>query len=167
MCFRMNAVVVTVALATFTSTAQADVLHVDDDADLGGSGSSWDMAYRFVQDALAITEAEADVGETPPQEAGCPEIVNVEGWPIFDEDQGLLFGLNSFVVGDIGDISVGNEAMALTVFPGGFNVWSRDGMELFVHPIDTGSVHQNTPSLGDLDGDGILEVVVENLGAGM
>jgi hypothetical protein len=33
------------------------VLHVDDDAPLGGDGTSWDTAYRFLQDALANAEA--------------------------------------------------------------------------------------------------------------
>ncbi len=43
-----------VAVVTaFVSTAQADVLFVDDDAPPGGDGLSWDTAYRFLQDALA------------------------------------------------------------------------------------------------------------------
>ena len=35
------------------STAQADTIYVDDDAGLRGDGSSWGMAYKFLQDALA------------------------------------------------------------------------------------------------------------------
>ncbi len=42
------------------STAQAGtVIHVDDDAALGGDGVSWDTAYKFLQDALADAEASA------------------------------------------------------------------------------------------------------------
>ena len=33
--------------------AGAAVLHVDDSAPPGGDGSSWNAAYRFLQDALA------------------------------------------------------------------------------------------------------------------
>ncbi len=39
----------------FVATAQAgSVRYVDDDAPPGGDGTSWDTAYRFVQDALAF-----------------------------------------------------------------------------------------------------------------
>ena len=40
------------------STAQAGVvIHVDDDAPLGGDGTSWGTAYRLLQDALADAAA--------------------------------------------------------------------------------------------------------------
>jgi hypothetical protein len=35
---------------------QAAALHVDDDAPLGGDGSTWDEAMRFLQDALLIAD---------------------------------------------------------------------------------------------------------------
>ena len=44
---------IVVAALAFSSVVQADVLFVDDDADLGGDGLSWDTAYRFLQDAFA------------------------------------------------------------------------------------------------------------------
>jgi hypothetical protein len=41
-----------------SSAAQAGaVLHVDDDASLGGDGSSWASAYKYLQDALAAETA--------------------------------------------------------------------------------------------------------------
>ena len=46
------AAVVTMALTASVATA-GTILYVDDDADPGGDGSSWGMAYEFLQDALA------------------------------------------------------------------------------------------------------------------
>jgi len=47
-----------VAAATvLASAAQADTIFVDDDAPFGGDGSSWTMAYKFLQDALADAAA--------------------------------------------------------------------------------------------------------------
>lgn len=37
-----------------TNQVSADTLYVDDDAPLGGDGTSWDTAYRFLQDALRV-----------------------------------------------------------------------------------------------------------------
>lgn len=34
--------------------ARADIFYVDDDAPLGGDGMSWDTAFKYVQDALAV-----------------------------------------------------------------------------------------------------------------
>jgi len=39
------------------------VLHVDDDAPNGGDGSSWDMAYQHLQDALAAAESDTSITE--------------------------------------------------------------------------------------------------------
>ncbi|MCH8261208.1 MAG: hypothetical protein IIC46_13505, partial [Planctomycetes bacterium] len=36
-----------------SAAGAGSVLHVDDDAPPGGNGSSWETAYRFLQDALA------------------------------------------------------------------------------------------------------------------
>ncbi|MHC4320566.1 MAG: hypothetical protein ACYS1B_18765, partial [Planctomycetota bacterium] len=48
-----------------SSAAQAGaVLHVDDDAGLGGDGSSWPLAYKYLQDALAA-ETEAPTRRDP------------------------------------------------------------------------------------------------------
>ena len=48
------------------------VLHVDDDAPLGGDGLSWDTAYRFLQDALAdaagVTEIRVAQGTYKPDQ---------------------------------------------------------------------------------------------------
>ncbi len=38
------------------STAGADTIFVDDDAPLGGDGLSWNTAYQFLQDALAVAD---------------------------------------------------------------------------------------------------------------
>ncbi len=51
---RRSRVVVGLAVWLVSSAAGAgSVLHVDDDASPGGNGSSWQTAYRFLQDALA------------------------------------------------------------------------------------------------------------------
>ena len=43
----------TIAVFVISSAAHgAGVLYVDDDAPLGGDGTSWDSAYRFLQDAM-------------------------------------------------------------------------------------------------------------------
>jgi hypothetical protein len=41
-----------VAAVGLFSAAQADTIYVDDDADPGGNGASWGMAYKYLQDAL-------------------------------------------------------------------------------------------------------------------
>ena len=41
-----------IALATATAGHGGTIRYVDDDAPLGGDGTSWDTAYRFLQDAL-------------------------------------------------------------------------------------------------------------------
>ena len=43
------------------STAQADIIYVDDDAPLGGDGLSWNTAYQFLQDALANAVAGTEI----------------------------------------------------------------------------------------------------------
>jgi len=54
------------------STAQADIIYVDDDAPLGGDGLSWNTAYQFLQDALAdavgATEIRVARGVYPPDQ---------------------------------------------------------------------------------------------------
>jgi predicted outer membrane repeat protein len=52
-----------IVVAAITSAAHADVLYVDDDAPLGGDGSDWDMAYRFLQDALVYAAGDPEVDE--------------------------------------------------------------------------------------------------------
>ncbi len=52
-----------VAVAVFSSAQAGTVLYVDDDADLGGDGLSWDTAYRFLQDALADAAASGEITE--------------------------------------------------------------------------------------------------------
>jgi len=51
MSFRL--VLTALVAAVLSSDAAADVLFVDDDAALSGDGSSWDTAFRYLQDALA------------------------------------------------------------------------------------------------------------------
>ncbi|MEM1330551.1 MAG: GC-type dockerin domain-anchored protein [Planctomycetota bacterium] len=41
----------------------AQVLHVDDDAPLGGDGQSWQTAYRYLQDALYEAQTDASIEE--------------------------------------------------------------------------------------------------------
>jgi hypothetical protein len=68
--------VLIVAVVGVFSSAHADTIYVDDDADPGGNGLSWDTAYRYLQDALggAIAGDEIRVAQgtyTPDQdEAG-------------------------------------------------------------------------------------------------
>ncbi len=131
---------------------------------LGSRSGRWEVHWSFPDyDPLSLQVA-SGIRERPTQKAGCPETLNVEGWPIFQEGQGRL---NSFVVGDVGDISLGNEAMALSHSPSGFRIWSDHGVGLYTYPIDTAAVYHNTPSLGDLDNDGILEIVVDTRADGM
>ena len=35
----------------------AKIIHVDDDASLGGNGLSWDTAHKYLQDALSVAES--------------------------------------------------------------------------------------------------------------
>ena len=43
----------TIAMFVISSAAHGGgVLYVDDDAPFGGDGTSWDTAYRFLQDAM-------------------------------------------------------------------------------------------------------------------
>lgn len=49
----LGAVVLTLSLGVSASTPQA-VIFVDDDAPLGGDGTTWPTAYMYLQDALAI-----------------------------------------------------------------------------------------------------------------
>ena len=44
-------------LLAVVQIASAKVIYVDDDASAGGDGSSWSSAHRYLQDALAVTEA--------------------------------------------------------------------------------------------------------------
>jgi hypothetical protein len=50
-----------VSAAVISTAAVADVLYVDDDAPLGGDGSSWATAFRFLQDAVANAEAGTEI----------------------------------------------------------------------------------------------------------
>lgn len=50
--------VVVIGLVVLGATAvHADTIFVDDDAPSGGDGTSWETAYRFLQDALTAAEA--------------------------------------------------------------------------------------------------------------
>ncbi len=67
----------TAATILVVSTAQADTIFVDDDAQLGGDGLSWSTAFRYLQDALSLASG-ADITEirvaqgvyTPDQDEG-------------------------------------------------------------------------------------------------
>ncbi len=52
--------VITMTLMGSPATA-GTVLYVDDDADPGGDGSSWRMAYEFLQDALANAKGVSEI----------------------------------------------------------------------------------------------------------
>jgi len=54
----MNTLIAAVTVLA-VSTAGAGTVYVDDDAALGGDGSAWGTAYRFLQDALADAAASA------------------------------------------------------------------------------------------------------------
>ena len=41
-------------ILAFDIPCSADVIYVDDNAALGGDGSRWGNAYRFLQDAIGI-----------------------------------------------------------------------------------------------------------------
>lgn len=34
-------------------SCQAEIIYIDDDADVGGDGQTWGTAYKYLQDALA------------------------------------------------------------------------------------------------------------------
>ncbi len=74
--FGNRAICVSMAMITMVAISGAaragGVLYVDDDAPLGGDGTSWDTAYRFLQDALedasggGITEVRVGQGTYKP-----------------------------------------------------------------------------------------------------
>ena len=74
-CF--GVVAVTMTLVGSVATA-GTVLYVDDDADPGGDGLSWDTAYKYLQDALdsAVDGTEIRVGQgtyLPDRDEGNPD----------------------------------------------------------------------------------------------
>jgi len=59
---RCSGISLIIILAISFGTAQAQtIIHVDDDATLGGDGASWATAYRYVQDALQAANAGDEV----------------------------------------------------------------------------------------------------------
>jgi hypothetical protein len=48
-------------LLAMIQVASAKIIYVDDDASAGGDGSSWSSAHKYLQDALAISEAGDEV----------------------------------------------------------------------------------------------------------
>src|SRR5262245_51916393 len=51
---------VALTLCLVTSTANALVIYVDDDAPANGDGLTWDTAFRFLQDAIAFANVPAN-----------------------------------------------------------------------------------------------------------
>jgi predicted outer membrane repeat protein len=50
-----------IILAILTCTSRAEIIYVDDDANGPGDGSSWQTAYKYLQDALAVARAGDEV----------------------------------------------------------------------------------------------------------
>ena len=48
-------------LAGLGSAHVLDVIYVDDDAPLGGDGTTWSTAYRYLQDALATADPGTEI----------------------------------------------------------------------------------------------------------
>ncbi len=58
----MRALLLSVALiGLLPSPCGASVIYVDDDAPLGGDGLTWDTAFSYLQDALAVAQAGDDI----------------------------------------------------------------------------------------------------------
>lgn len=60
MCLRKSSRIATIVCSVGFGAALANgqgVVHVDDDAPLGGDGSTWPTAYKYLQDALAVSGA--------------------------------------------------------------------------------------------------------------
>lgn len=54
---------VTATGATGNATSEAHILYVDDDAPAGGDGTSWQLAFRYLQDALNAARNNSEITE--------------------------------------------------------------------------------------------------------
>ncbi|MFC1783216.1 hypothetical protein ACFL02_06480 [Planctomycetota bacterium] len=50
-----------IAYVFLASSAPAQIIYVDADASVGGDGSSWNTAYQYLQDALAVVAADDEI----------------------------------------------------------------------------------------------------------
>ncbi|HYW68260.1 MAG TPA: FG-GAP-like repeat-containing protein, partial [bacterium] len=83
---------------------------------------------------------------------------SVDGWPVSVE--GWESGTAKIVVGDIDRAPDGSVEIVGVGSDGDVHVWDRHGLELPGWPVDLGKRVDARPSLGDLDGDGFLEIVI-------
>jgi M6 family metalloprotease-like protein len=90
--------------------------------------------------------------------AANPDGSPVTGWPVIvDSWEDDVVGV---VVGDLDRAPDGAPEVIAAASSGEVRVWDRRGQLLTGWPVDLGGPIEARPSLGDLDGDGYLEVVV-------
>jgi hypothetical protein len=83
---------------------------------------------------------------------------SVPGWPVYVED--WIDETAQVVVGDIDRAPDGAPEVIAVGSGGTVHAWDARGVELAGWPVDLGKPVEARPSLGDLDGDGYLEVVI-------
>jgi M6 family metalloprotease-like protein len=83
---------------------------------------------------------------------------SVPGWPV--EVDGWEDETARVVVGDIDRAPDGRPEVVAVSSNGTVHAWDARGTELGGWPVELGMPAAATPSLGDLDGDGYLEVIV-------
>jgi len=129
-------VVMAVILLVFGCTiAAGDVIYVDADASPGGDGTSWEDAYKYLQDALAVA-------------GGDDQIWVAEG--TYKPDQG-----GRETPGDLDAFVVNSDQ--------GNKVWLNEGKGKFSDSSQSlGSASSQDVELGDVDGEGDLDAFVAN-----
>lgn len=150
--------IVVAQLISSAAWAQTDVIKLAGVVD--GSSANDDIASVYDSQVSGSLAANDRFGlsvagrTTSTQNSGCPETPDLPGWPTHVGD-GIFGRFNSFVVGDVG-FAPGKEA--ITVTGSALHVFSNDGIHLAQFPLSSSA--NNIPSLGDLDNDGVLEIVI-------
>jgi hypothetical protein len=57
-------------LVVASITSAGEIIYVDDDASVGGDGSTWDTAFKYLQDGLTITGGNANGSNAREQSGG-------------------------------------------------------------------------------------------------
>ena len=82
-CSCLVVVAALVLLAAVPAAWAQTTWHVDDDAALGGNGASWTTAFKSLQDALALTEADDEIRVADDSQDGVgtsPSPVGTQVW---------------------------------------------------------------------------------------